>query len=64
VSLSAAVRRRLDRVDDACADLNPVLLFVALGLVLNLCLFLGADPEAMRRALLGMRMMGYEIIVE
>ena len=58
---SGALRRRLERVDGACADLNPVLVFVVLGLILNVWLFLGADPEAMRRALLGMRMMGFEV---
>jgi hypothetical protein len=56
----AALRRRLKRIDAACADLNPVLVFVAIGLVLNLCLFAGADPELLRRALLGMRMAAYE----
>jgi hypothetical protein len=56
----AALRRRLSAVDAACAGLNPVLVFVAIGLVLNLCLFAAADPEQMRRALIGMRMAAFE----
>jgi hypothetical protein len=52
--------RRVRAVDAACADLNPVLVFVAIGLVLNLCLFAAADPELMRRALIGMRMAAFE----
>jgi hypothetical protein len=60
ISRSKAGWRRLTDLDEACADLNPVLIFVAIGLALNLGLFACADPELMRRALIGMRMAGDE----
>jgi hypothetical protein len=59
VCRSSGLRRRLGILDEACAELNPVLAFVAIGLALNL-LFVWGDPELTSRALIGMRMSGDE----
>jgi hypothetical protein len=59
-SRSSRVQRRLAILDEACAELNPVLAFVAIGLALNLCFCAFADPELVYRGFFGLRLSDYE----